>query len=579
VTARFGSALVATSTPLIFGTEGLGTLPTINPNWIGDTSQKLITGGVLTPGASFEIVFTITIDPDADGPTGGLSNQATVSGQGINPDGTPMTGSNGDPFIVSDDSDSGTNPSGDNGNVGTDDATEIVIADLGVAKAVADQPELLANGNYLVPFSVVVENTGTVGLGSLSLQEDLATQFGDAFVGVSGFQLAQPPASSDSDVALNVPFDGTGVTEMIAANSILAVGDSFTLEFSVELDPTSVAGSVGNQISATAGAIDDSGNPLLDSSGNPVLGSDLSDSGTNPRSSNPGSPDDTGSGSDVTSFTPPTIPLGEISGSVFVDSNGNGVLDSGENGIEGVEINLTGTDVYGNAVDLTILTDAAGNYSFENLVAGVYDVVETQPTQFNDGADSSDAAASIGDDQFNGINLGFGERIFNNNFGEGQSGTSGNPARLPALLPFGNGLNNRISNFLGGPGPVYSGVPIGSNANPLTLDSGRAVTGGYATEFAVAPATEPCGPCGDSVQTMEPVQEVVVCDPCEQAANGIIVTEDVSQEVVECSTCEEELTTCETCDECSNCCGCCNDAGSIKKRGVLFRLGNWLRQQ
>jgi hypothetical protein len=437
----------------------------------------------------------------------------------------------------------------------------------------------LANGNYLVPFSVVVENTGTVALGSLSLLEDLATQFGDAFVGVSGFQLAQPPASSDSDVALNVPFDGTGVTEMIAANSILAVGDSFTLEFSVELDPTSVAGSVGNQISATAGAIDDSGNPLLDSSGNPVLGSDLSDSGTNPRSSNPGSPDDTGSGSDVTSFTPPTIPLGEISGSVFVDSNGNGVLDSGENGIEGVEINLTGTDVYGNAVDLTVLTDAAGNYSFENLVAGVYDVVETQPTQFNDGADSSDAAASIGDDQFNGINLGFGERLFNNNFGEGQSGTSGNPARLPALLPFGNGLNNRISNFLGGPGSVYSGVPIGSNANPLTLDSGRAVTGGYATEFAVAPATEPCGPCGDSVQTMEPVQEVVVCDPCEQAANGIIVTEDVSQEVVECSTCEEELTTCETCDECSNCCGCCNDAGSIKKRGVLFRLGNWLRQQ
>ena len=36
-----------------------------------------------------------------------------------------------------------------------------------------------------------------------------------------------------------------------------------------------------------------------------------------------------------------------------------------------------------------------------------------------------------------------------------------------------------ISQFLAGPGPIYSGIPINGNADPLSLDSGRAVTGGY----------------------------------------------------------------------------------------------------
>ncbi len=581
VTARFGPALVAVSTPAILSTEGLGTPPTINPAWTGDTSQNLITGGMLLPGASFQITFTVTIDPDAAGPAQSLGNQATVSGQGINPDGTVMTDSNGDPVVATDDSDSGTNPSGENGDEGSvdgiegNDVTDIVIADLGVAKAIAGQPDLLPNGNYLVTFSVVVENTGTVDLASLSLQEDLANQFGGALVGISGLQLADPPSNSGSNVAVNAPFDGATTTELLdTANSVLAVGDSFTLEFSVELDPTNVAGSVGNQISATAGAIDSSGNELLDSSGNPVVASDLSDSGTDPGSTNAGSPDDTGSSSDITSFTPPDVPLGEISGTVFVDDNNNGIFDPGENGIAGVEINLTGTDVYGNAVDLTVLTDAAGNYSFENLVAGVYDVVEIQPAQFNDGIDSSNAAASVGDDRFNAIGLGFGENLFNNNFGERAFGTSGNPARFPALLPFGNeGLSNRISDFLGSPGPIYSGVPIGSNSHPLSLRSGRPITGGYVAEFAVAPPVELCVPCDEPAVIAE-------VDSCEQeVAEETYITEELSPDVVECPACVEETTTCDTCEECSNCCGCCDDATSVQRHGVLFRLMNWLRNR
>ena len=56
------------------------------------------------------------------------------------------------------------------------------------------------------------------------------------------------------------------------------------------------------------------------------------------------------------------------------------------------------------------------------------------------------------------------------------NGASGNPPRIPGLPPI---ASVPISQFLNGPGPIYSGIPINANANPLSLDSGRAVTGGY----------------------------------------------------------------------------------------------------
>ena len=78
--------------------------------------------------------------------------------------------------------------------------------------------------------------------------------------------------------------------------------------------------------------------------------------------------------------------------------------------------------------------------------------------------------------------------------------TSGNPARLPALSPpFVQRISNSLG-FLGGPGTTYGGIPIRANANPLSLDNGLPVTGGYSMDIA-APldATAPleyCG-CGD----------------------------------------------------------------------------------
>ena len=270
-----------------------------------------------------------------------------------------------------------------------------------------------------------------------------------------------------------------------------------------------------------------------------------------------------GTTDDPTVFSPAPRELSSLTGSVT----------SSGGGIPGVEITLIGTDVFGNAVELTTLTDANGNYSFNNLNAGTYQIVETQPDGFNDGPDSSDAAGSVANDQLNDITLGFGQNLGNNNFTETLQGTSGSPARLPPIGVFSpQRLSDRISGFLGGPGPIYAGVPIASNSNPLTLDSGRRVTGGYATQFAT-PETEFDYGCPEIVET------VVPCETCEAPIIQDVVDQcEVCEEIVEeattdcqCQSCEE-FAPCDDCSDCGNCCEC----GQRSQSGFLFRFKNWL---
>jgi len=64
-----------------------------------------------------------------------------------------------------------------------------------------------------------------------------------------------------------------------------------------------------------------------------------------------------------------------ISGTVFSDANGNRAKDSGEAGLSGwrVFIDANGDGVF-NSTERSVLTDAAGNWSFKNLAAGTYRV-------------------------------------------------------------------------------------------------------------------------------------------------------------------------------------------------------------
>jgi len=109
-----------------------------------------------------------------------------------------------------------------------------------------------------------------------------------------------------------------------------------------------------------------------------------------------------------------------ISGSVYVDSNGNGIRDGGETGISANTINLTGTDQYGRSVSMTTTTDADGQFSFIGLVAGTYSLAQpTQPSSYNDGLEAAGTTGGTANiENISSIVLGSDIHSINNTFGE-----------------------------------------------------------------------------------------------------------------------------------------------------------------
>ena len=245
ITSQFGNAYLNVSGLTVQNFVGSGTAPTNNPGWLGDTTQSLIAGGNLDPGDRFEVVFTVSIDPDGiDSASQYLNNQATVYGDAIDDLGGPLLDGNGNPLRADDVSDDGANPQGTNpgevGDLGTDaDPTPVLIADVSVVKAVLGTPVAVAGGNFEVTYQLIVENTGTVDLGDLTLSEDLSAHFGAQLVSAGNLTLVSGPSGSSSTIGVDGTWNGSGNIEMIdqSAATLLVVGDSFTATFTVVVDP------------------------------------------------------------------------------------------------------------------------------------------------------------------------------------------------------------------------------------------------------------------------------------------------------------------------------------------------------
>ncbi len=123
-----------------------------------------------------------------------------------------------------------------------------------------------------------------------------------------------------------------------------------------------------------------------------------------------------------------------LSGTVFEDMNADNIQETGDPGIAGVTLTLNELNDSGNYVPTgsTATTDANGNYEFDGLLPGTYQVVETQP----------DGYLSVGDtpgtvngqtrgvvttvDILSSINLDGGDNSIQNDFAEIQpAGISG----------------------------------------------------------------------------------------------------------------------------------------------------------
>lgn len=66
----------------------------------------------------------------------------------------------------------------------------------------------------------------------------------------------------------------------------------------------------------------------------------------------------------------PANATGTIAGFVFVDNNGNGVRDTGEVGLPGIRVTLSGRTDFGVTVNVTAKTSARGSFQFQNVQPG-----------------------------------------------------------------------------------------------------------------------------------------------------------------------------------------------------------------
>ena len=70
-------------------------------------------------------------------------------------------------------------------------------------------------------------------------------------------------------------------------------------------------------------------------------------------------------------------------GKIWNDTDRDGCQDSGEFGMAGVVLHLTGTDIWGNSISATTVSAFNGEYIFENLAPGTYQVSLAAPSGFN----------------------------------------------------------------------------------------------------------------------------------------------------------------------------------------------------
>ncbi len=125
------------------------------------------------------------------------------------------------------------------------------------------------------------------------------------------------------------------------------------------------------------------------------------------------------------------LAVSSLSGTVYVDNQGTGSFATGDTLLPGVTLallNPDGTPAHdaNGILVATVTTDANGNYSFGNLLAGNYQIVETQPNGYGEGTDTvGSEGGNLGTTDVINAALGAGAAGVNNNFGETLGSLSG----------------------------------------------------------------------------------------------------------------------------------------------------------
>jgi len=329
--AQWGDAFVGVTTaPAIStpGADGTTTDPTVNAGYDGDFDSELLSAnGELAPDEFMVVTLVVEIDA-SESPATGLENQASTTG--IDATGTIVDDLSDDNTASGDASDpDGDNPNGagDDGIGGTNNPSPLTIPEISNTKEVASVTPAASGvqGNVDVTFSIIVENTGTIPLENILLEDDAATQLAPAFVMYVGNPIIVASGATEDPIAGTMP----GMILLDGTDGILLPGEQVTVEFTVELDASEIP-TVGltNQSVATGTPTDGMSNPMLDLNdpiGMAELGdvSDVSDSGNTPDSNNTDAEGDMDTPNDPTPLTPiPSIGVAKAVSSVDLAASG-----------------------------------------------------------------------------------------------------------------------------------------------------------------------------------------------------------------------------------------------------------------
>ncbi len=279
----------------------------LNINFDGDVNSDdslLLAGAFLAPGDSITIDFTAVFDGSVDNlasaPGGQLLNSASATGTPPGGGGpiTPVSGTAPVPFAPE--------------------------PGIGVVKSVTNI-DVLSDDTLRVTYSIDVQNTGNVTLTDLSLTDDLsdANQLGTAFLNVDSPPMVTASTANVAPLGNNSYVGSTGGNiDLINPNPLttLAPFQTYTVEFTVIVDPSAAGAPADLGNTATAGGTDPSNAAISDDSntGTDDTGAPTGETpGANPNG--PGSP---------TPLVPPFSPQIGVSKSAGIPTlNDDGTID------------------------------------------------------------------------------------------------------------------------------------------------------------------------------------------------------------------------------------------------------------
>ncbi len=350
----------------------------------------------------FDVSLTKSPDVATPGPNDTVTYTVDVTNSG------PSTAPG---VILSDDIPTGlTFVSGTMGaNNATSDGTTVTFPAITIDSGVTSSATLL----FTVDASAVglITNTATVPDLSAEGENDITnnsatadiTVIPEADLGISQtVSLDNAIVGSDLTYVITVMNNGPSLATNVVATDTLPAGVTFV----------SGTGPNGEVLTETGGVVNVSGGDLASAgmfsftiNGTVAAGASGTLTNTAVVSSDINDPvSDNDSSTAATTIDPQTS---SISGLVFLDLNGDGVQDPGDTGIAGVVITLTGENFLGTSVDVSVMTDADGSYSFDGLAEGTYNVAETQPAGFRPGMSvvGTGATAIASDNLFSQLGL------------------------------------------------------------------------------------------------------------------------------------------------------------------------------